>query len=110
MTCFTTNLLQVYKTFYVQAEKARTFHCQQGQKSGSSSSIEVHNGWLKRWSLKLPGKIRIHLSRICFAVGDKLMRRKIKDLVTVLNASAGRFYLRFWGCTMSVTEGAGANL
>ncbi|EMS49870.1 hypothetical protein TRIUR3_17574 [Triticum urartu] len=43
------------------------------KKGGTSSSVELHNGWLKLWSAKVPRK-RIY-------VGDELKRRKYIDMI-----------------------------
>ena len=52
----TAKLLQAYKAFRVQAEKARSSLLTWIKKGGTPSSVEVHNGWLKIWSAKVPKK------------------------------------------------------
>ncbi|VAI78539.1 unnamed protein product [Triticum turgidum subsp. durum] len=54
------------------------------KKGGTSSSVELHNGWLKLWIAKVPRKVKIHLWCIYFQriyVGDELKRRKYIDMV-----------------------------
>lgn len=58
------------------------------KKGGTSSLVELHNGWLKLWSANVPRKVKIHLRCICFQriyVGEEHKRRKYIDMVSCEN-------------------------
>ena len=70
------------------------------KKGGTSSSVELHNGWLKLWSAKVPRKVKIHLWCICFQriyVGDELKRRKFIDMVSCPYYFKGEAFITVFG-------------
>lgn len=96
---WTTNGLFTVRSAY-KLRRQEDFIINRDKKGGSSSSVQVHNGWLKLWSAKVPGKVKIHLWRICLqsiAVGDELKRRKIKDLVSCPYCFRGEVFITAFG-------------
>lgn len=89
-------------------------------RAGGSAGVLDHRCWLGLWSTSVPNKIKIHIWRLLWnglAVGDELLRRKIKPGVYCIACGRDETLVhRFWLCPYSVqfwkrmSEAAGAPL